>query len=63
MPRQRGHAEKAAEYYERALNENPDHEHAAFRLAVLYDRRAEDARAIELYEPPSAPARRCISMP
>jgi DNA-directed RNA polymerase subunit alpha len=42
--------EKAAEYYERALNENPDHEQAAFRLAVLYDRRAEDARAIELYE-------------
>ncbi len=42
--------EKAAEFYERALNENPDHEQAAFRLAVLYDRRAEDARAIELYE-------------
>ena len=42
--------EKAAEYYERALNENPDHEQAAFRLAVLYDRRAEDAKAIELYE-------------
>jgi DNA-directed RNA polymerase subunit alpha len=42
--------EKAAEYFERALNENPDHEQAAFHLAVLYDRRAEDARAIELYE-------------
>lgn len=42
--------EKAAEFYERALNENPDHEMAAFRLAVLYDRRAEDAKAIELYE-------------
>src|SRR5271170_6156803 len=42
--------EKAAEFYERALNENPDHEDAAFHLAVLYDRRAEDARAIELYE-------------
>src|SRR5271170_534761 len=42
--------EKAAEFFERALNENPDHEHAAFHLAVLYDRRAEDARAIELYE-------------
>ena len=41
---------KAVEFYERALNENPDHELAAFRLAVLYDRRAEDAKAIELYE-------------
>ena len=45
-----GHHEKAAEFYERALGENPDHEMAAFRLAVLYDRRAEDAKAIELYE-------------
>src|SRR5436853_449924 len=45
-----GNHEKGAELYERALNENPDHELAAFRLAVLYDRRAEDARAIELYE-------------
>lgn len=42
--------EKAAEHYERALNENPDHEKACFRLAVLYDRRGEDAKAIELYE-------------
>src|ERR1700744_5733504 len=42
--------EKAVDFYERALNENPDHELAAFRLAVLYDRRAEDAKAIELYE-------------
>jgi DNA-directed RNA polymerase subunit alpha len=42
--------EKALDFYERALNENPDHEQAAFRLAVLYDRRAEDAKAIELYE-------------
>jgi DNA-directed RNA polymerase subunit alpha len=41
---------KAVEFYERAMNENPDHEQAAFRLAVLYDRRAEDAKAIELYE-------------
>jgi DNA-directed RNA polymerase subunit alpha len=47
---QQGLSEKAVEYYERALNENPDHEVAAFRLAVLYDRRAEDAKAIELYE-------------
>lgn len=42
--------EKAVEFYERALNENPDHELAVFRLAVLYDRRADDAKAIELYE-------------
>jgi DNA-directed RNA polymerase subunit alpha len=45
-----GNHEKAAEYHEHALNENPDHEGAAFRLALLYDRRAEDAKAIELYE-------------
>src|SRR5438067_1300351 len=45
-----GNSEKAVEYYERTLNENPDHEQGAFRLAVLYDRRAEDAKAIELYE-------------
>ncbi len=44
-----GH-EKALDFYERALNENPDHEVACFNLAVLYDRRAEDAKAIELYE-------------
>src|SRR5262245_11111447 len=45
-----GNHEKAVEFFERALNENPDHEPAIFRLAVLYDRRAEDAKAIELYE-------------
>lgn len=45
-----GNHEKAVEFYERALNENPDHESACFALAVLYDRRADDARAIELYE-------------
>src|SRR5215213_2356281 len=45
-----GNPERAADFYERALNENPDHETACFRLAVLYDRRAEDAKAIELYE-------------
>lgn len=45
-----GNQEKAAEYYERSLNENPDHDKACFHLAVLYDRRAEDAKAIELYE-------------
>ncbi len=47
---QQGNPEKAVEFYERALNENPDHESACFNLAVLYDRRAEDAKAIELYE-------------
>ena len=45
-----GNHEKAVEFYERALNENPDHEGACFALAVNYDRRAEDAKAIELYE-------------
>ena len=45
-----GSHEKAVEFYERALNENPDNEQAAFRLAVLYDRQADDAKAIELYE-------------
>ncbi len=38
------------EFFERALNENPDHEQACFKLALMYDRRAEDAKAIELYE-------------
>jgi DNA-directed RNA polymerase subunit alpha len=42
--------ERAVEFYERALNENPDHESAAFRLALLYGNRAEDAKAIELLE-------------
>ncbi|MBV8780854.1 MAG: tetratricopeptide repeat protein [Phycisphaerae bacterium] len=45
-----GNHEKAVDFYERALNENPDHENTAFALAVLYDRRSEDAKAIELYE-------------
>jgi len=45
-----GNHEKAIEFYERALNENPDHEQACFNLAVMYDRRADDAKAIELYE-------------
>ena len=52
-----GNPEKAIEFYERALNENPDHEQACFNLAVLYDRRAEDSKAIELYE------RLCTSEP
>ncbi len=42
--------EKAVEFYERALNENPDHDRTCFRLALLYDRQADDAKAIELYE-------------
>jgi len=45
-----GLTEKAIDFYERALNENPDHESACFRLALLYDRQADDAKAIELYE-------------
>src|SRR3989442_13617715 len=45
-----GNHEKALEFFERALNENPDHEVACFNLAVMYDRRADDAKAIELYE-------------
>jgi len=45
-----GNYEKATEFYERALSENPDHEQAIFNLALLYDSRAEDAKAIELYE-------------
>jgi DNA-directed RNA polymerase subunit alpha len=45
-----GNHEKAIEFFERALNENPDHEQACFALAVMYDRRADDAKAIELYE-------------
>src|SRR3954463_7150951 len=49
--------ERAVEFYERALNENPDHESAAFRLALLYGNRAEDAKAIELLE------RICTSAP
>jgi DNA-directed RNA polymerase subunit alpha len=49
--------ERAVEFYERALNENPDHESAAFRLAMLYDKRADDAKAIELLE------RICTSAP
>jgi len=52
-----GQREKAVEFYERALHENPDHEQACFRLAVLYDKQADDAKAIELYE------RICTSAP
>jgi DNA-directed RNA polymerase subunit alpha len=52
-----GNHVKALEFYERALNENPDHEIACFNLALLYDRQADDAKAIELYE------RVCTSAP
>jgi DNA-directed RNA polymerase subunit alpha len=52
-----GQHERAVEFYERALNENPDHEAGCFRLALLYDRQADDAKAIELYE------RVCTSAP
>lgn len=45
-----GNQEKAIDFFERALSENPDHETACFSLAVLYDRRSEDSKAIELYE-------------
>lgn len=45
-----GLSQKAVDYYERALNEDPDHEQACFHLAVLYDRQADDAKAIDLYE-------------
>jgi len=45
-----GNVEKAVEFYERALGENPDHEGACFQLALLYDRRGDDTKAIELYE-------------
>jgi DNA-directed RNA polymerase subunit alpha len=45
-----GNVERAIEFYERSLGENPDHEAACFQLALLYDRRGEDSKAIELYE-------------
>lgn len=52
-----GSHERAVDFYERALNEDPDNEQACFRLALLYDRQADDAKAIELYE------RLCTSRP
>src|ERR1051325_3640780 len=45
-----GQHEKAAEFYERALHENPDHERAGLLCAFLYDPQADDAKAIKLYE-------------
>lgn len=47
---QTGDTEKAVEHYDRALNENPDHDEACFRLARLYDQHGMDAQAIDLYE-------------
>ena len=45
-----GEIEKAIEHYDRALNENPDHDEGCFRLARLYDRHGMDTQAIDLYE-------------
>ena len=45
-----GDTAKATTTYEYALNEDPDHEQAGFRLALLLDRAGDDARAVELYE-------------
>lgn len=45
-----GNVERAIDFYERALGENPDNEITCFQLALLYDRRGEDSKAIELYE-------------
>lgn len=45
-----GNVERAIDFYERSLGENPDNESACFQLALLYDRRGEDSKAIELYE-------------
>ena len=45
-----GNVERAIDFFERALGENPDNEVACFQLALLYDRRGEDSKAIELYE-------------
>lgn len=52
-----GNVERAIDFYERALGENPDNEAVCFQLALLYDRRGEDSKAIELYE------RLCTSEP
>ncbi len=52
-----GNVERAIDFYERALGENPDNEGVCFQLALLYDRRGKDSKAIELYE------RLCTSEP
>ncbi len=59
---QHGLPEKAAEYYERALGENPDNEKACFALAILYDR-APRMRVRSSCTNASAPAPRFISTP
>lgn len=45
-----GSLETAIEHYNHALNEDPDHDEACFRLARLYDLHGMDSQAIELYE-------------
>ena len=45
-----GSLEQAIEHYNHALNEDPDHDAACFRLARLYDQHGMDAQAIDLYE-------------
>ena len=45
-----GETERAVEHYDHALNENPDHDEACFRLARLYDQHGLDSQAIDLYE-------------
>ena len=45
-----GDLDKAVEQYAHALNEDPDHDAACFRLARLYDQHGMDSQAIELYE-------------
>ena len=45
-----GDIEKAIEHYDHALNEDPDHDEACFRLARLYDQHGMDSQAIDLYE-------------
>ena len=60
---QSGNHEKAAEFYERALSENPDHERACFSLGRALrppGRRRQGHRALRADDHKPA---RCISMP
>ncbi len=45
-----GDYENSCVFYERALELDPDHSEAAFRLAYYLDLRGEDDKAIELYK-------------
>ena len=45
-----GEPDKAIDNFQHALNEDPDHDDALFRLALLYDKRGMDSQAIEMYE-------------